>query len=58
MPKLLSRVDTGMSGSASRRGDIAFTTFYTTRRFAAERRGACMALARAMAAVGRDAGQT
>ena len=34
----------------SERGDIAFTTFYTTRRFAAERRGACMALARAMAA--------
>ena len=34
----------------SARGDIAFTTFYTTRRFAAERRGACMALARAMAA--------
>ena len=34
----------------SARGDIAFTTFYTTRRFAAERRDACMALARAMAA--------
>ena len=50
MPKLLSRVDTGMSGTASRRGDIAFTTFYTTRRFAAERRGACMALGGAMAA--------
>ena len=32
------------------RGDIAFTTFYTTRRFAAERRNACLALARAMAA--------
>ena len=32
------------------RGDIAFTTFYTTRRFAAERRDACLALARAMAA--------
>lgn len=42
----------------SARGDIAFTTFYTTRRFAAERRGASMALARAMAAVRRDAGQT
>ena len=34
----------------SARGDIAFTTFYTTRRFAAERRGACMALGGAMAA--------
>ncbi len=34
----------------SARGDIAYTTFYTTRRFAAERREACMALARAMAA--------
>ena len=34
----------------SARGDIAYTTFYTTRRFAAERRAACMALARAMAA--------
>ena len=32
------------------RGDIAFTSFYTTRRFAAERRGACMALTRAIAA--------
>ncbi len=32
------------------RGDIAFTTFYTTRRFAAGRRGACMALTRAIAA--------
>ena len=34
----------------SARGDIAYTTFYTTRRFAAERRDACVALARAMAA--------
>ena len=32
------------------RGGIAFTTFYTTRRFAAKRRNACLALARAMAA--------
>ncbi len=32
------------------RGDIAFTTFYTTRRFAAERRSACRALTRAIAA--------
>ena len=34
----------------SARGDIAFTSFYTTRRFAAERRGACLALTRAMQA--------
>ncbi len=32
------------------RGDIAFTTFYTTRRFATGRRSACMALTRAIAA--------
>ncbi len=32
------------------RGDIAFTSFYTTREFAARRRGACMALTRAIAA--------
>ena len=34
----------------SARGDIAFTSFYTTRRFAAERREACLALTRAIAA--------
>ena len=34
----------------SARGDIAYSTFYTTRRFADERRDACMALARTMAA--------
>ena len=33
----------------SARGDIAFTSFYTTRRFAAERRNASMALTRAIA---------
>ncbi len=32
------------------RGDMAFTSFYTTRRFAAERRAACRALTRAIAA--------
>lgn len=34
----------------STRGDVAFTTFYTTRRFAAERRETCHALTRAIAA--------
>ena len=34
----------------SARGDIAFTTFYTTRRFAEERRSTCQALTRAIAA--------
>ncbi len=34
----------------SRRGDMAFTSFYATRRFATERREACRALVRAMEA--------
>ena len=34
----------------SRRGDVAFTSFYTTRRRAEERRGACIALVRAISA--------
>ena len=34
----------------SRRGDVAFTSFYTTRRQAEERRGACIALVRAISA--------
>ena len=34
----------------STRGDVAFTSFYTTRRFSAERRGVCLALVRAIAA--------
>ena len=34
----------------STRGEVAFTSFYTTRRYAAERRGVCLALVRAIAA--------
>ena len=34
----------------SRRGDVAFTSFYTTVRYAAERRDTCAALVRAIAA--------
>ena len=34
----------------SERGDVAFTSFYTTRRFATERRAACRALVRAIGA--------
>ena len=34
----------------SRRGDVAFTSFYATRRQTEERRGACAALVRAIAA--------
>ena len=34
----------------SRRGDVAFTSFYATRRYAAERRETCAALVRAIAA--------
>ena len=34
----------------SRRGDVAFTSFYTTLRYAEERRGTCTALVRAIAA--------
>ena len=34
----------------SRRGDVAFTSFYATRRYVETRRGACTALVRAMSA--------